>query len=190
MRNIIQISMVALLMTSCGLYFGEDPHDLRLQNNSAIKIAYYFPSVYDYPLEEFPCKVYPDTVMSFPWWFSSGPVMPNGSLMADRGLIESAYKAYTADTLSLYVLDYILIESKVWVEDPVEGGYWKNDAWFKAMDENDVLIRYDLSLEDMNRFRNKEGVVTLCYPPTPEMKDIKMWPPYEEAIKNAESLKQ
>lgn len=65
------------------------------------------------------------------------------------------------------------------------GGHWENDAWFKAMKETDVLARYDLSLEDINRFRNDKGVVTLCYPPTPDMEDIKMWPPYKEIIMKA-----
>ena len=187
MRHVLLIIMTMSVM-SCGLYWGEDPHDLRVQNNSAVKIVYYFPSACDYPLDNFPCKVYPDTTITFPWWFASGPVMPNENLMADRGLVEGAYIVYKADTLSLFILESRLLENEVWVDK--DGGYWKNDAWLKAMEETDVLARYDLSLEDIDRFRDDKGVVTLYYPPTPEMKDIKMWPPYKEAIKKAESLKQ
>ncbi len=181
--------IVTILVTSCGLYWGEEPHDLRLKNNSKQEIVFYFPSTYDYSTNDFPCKVYPDTTISFPWWFTSGPAKPSEYVTADRGLVEGAYVVYNVDTLSLFVLDYKLIEGKIWVEDSKDGGYWRNDAWLKAMEETDVLLRYDLSINDMNRFRDKTGMVTLYYPPTPEMKDVKMWPPYEEAIKNAETLK-
>lgn len=92
---------------------------------------------------------------------------------------------YKADTLSLFILDYHIVESEIFVK---EGEYWKNDAWDKAMKEYDVLARYDLSLGDMSSFRDDDGVITLYYPPTPAMKDVKMWPPYEEVIKNAEAL--
>ena len=179
----IIIFIIILLCTSCGLYWGEDPHDLRLKNNSKQEIVFYFPSTYDYSIDEFPCKVYPDTTISFPWWFTSGPAKPGEYVTADRGLVEDAYVVYNVDTLSLFVLDYKLIECETWIDDSVNGGYWRNDAWLKAMEETDVLVRYDLSREDMSRFRDKNGIVTLYYPPTLEMKDIKMWPPYEEVIK-------
>ena len=104
------IFIIILLCTSCGLYWGEDTHDLCLKNNSEQKIAFYFPSTYDYSLDEFPCKTYPDTTISFPWWFTSGPVMPGESVNAERGLVEGAYEVYKADTLSLFILDYKLIE--------------------------------------------------------------------------------
>lgn len=54
---------------------------------------------------------------------------------------------------------------------------------------DEYYIRYDLSLNDIISLCDEDGVLNISYPPTPEMKDIKMWPPYEEAIKNAESLK-
>lgn len=186
MRHALLILMT-MLVTSCGfLYLGHDPHDLCVQNNSATKIAYYFPSACDYPMDEFPCNAYPDTTITFPWWFASGPVMPNEKLMANHGLIEGAYIVYNADTLSLFILDSRLLEGEVFIE---EDSHWENDAWYKAMEETDVLARYDLSWEDIQSFRDDKGIVTLYYPPTPEMKHIKMWPPYEEAIKNAESLR-
>lgn len=58
--------------------------------------------------------------------------------------------------------------------------YFSNDEYY---------IRYDLTINDIFALRDKGGILSISYPPTPEMKDIKMWPPYEEAIKNAESLK-
>ena len=40
--------------------------------------------------------------------------------------------------------------------------------------ENALLVRYDLSLQDLQRLN-----WMLSYPPTERMKDIKMWPKYE-----------
>ena len=53
--------------------------------------------------------------------------------------------------------------------------------WEAIRDQYLILQRYDFSKADLN-FLGWH----IAYPPTPEMKDIKMWPSYEEAIKNAE----
>ena len=53
--------------------------------------------------------------------------------------------------------------------------------------ENDeYYVRYDLTLDDIYSLCDNDGVLHVSYPPSPEMKHIKMWPPYEEVIKNAE----
>ena len=41
-----------------------------------------------------------------------------------------------------------------------------------------LLQEYEISFDDLEKLGWH-----LYYPPTPEMKDIKMWPPYEEVIK-------
>ena len=53
--------------------------------------------------------------------------------------------------------------------------------WDTIRDQYQILQRYDFAKADLNFLGWR-----IAYPPTPEMKDIKMWPPYEEAIKNAE----
>ena len=40
-------------------------------------------------------------------------------------------------------------------------------------EEYKIKCRYDVTLKDLDIFR-----CTFTYPPTPEMRDIKMWPPY------------
>ena len=62
-------------------------------------------------------------------------------------------------------------------------GYWSitivdanhNSAkrW-EIEDYEDVLVRYDLKREDLERLH-----WTISYPPTEAMKDIHMYPPYE-----------
>ena len=42
-----------------------------------------------------------------------------------------------------------------------------------------VLVRYDVTLDDLDRLD-----WTLHYPPTPAMRDVHMYPPYEEVIEN------
>jgi 3-deoxy-D-arabino-heptulosonate 7-phosphate (DAHP) synthase len=41
-----------------------------------------------------------------------------------------------------------------------------------------VLRRYDLSVEDIQKLKNKNDVPVITYPPTEATKDIKMYPPY------------
>lgn len=53
--------------------------------------------------------------------------------------------------------------------------------------ENDeYYVRYDLTLDDIYSLCDNNGVLHVSYPPSPEMKNIRMWPPYEEVIENAE----
>lgn len=47
-----------------------------------------------------------------------------------------------------------------------------NYSWSEIRDRNLVLARYDLTYKDLDLFP------TLYYPPTPAMRDIKMYPPY------------
>ena len=45
-------------------------------------------------------------------------------------------------------------------------------SWAEIRERNLILVRYDLTYKDIELFS------PLYYPPTPEMRDIKMWPPY------------
>ena len=61
------------------------------------------------------------------------------------------------DTLMVFVFDARLLETN------------------PSHVEDALLVRYDLSLYDLRRLN-----WTLAYPPTENMKDMKMWPEYEE----------
>ena len=178
-----------LLVSSCGLYFHQDPpKDLLICNNSDIGIAYFFPSSYEsggYPVENFPYKMYPDTSMRYAYWFLCGPVLPDNSHAFEAGLVKEVYAYRNVDTLSLYIVDSYYLDSDEWV--PTEnGGHFINKPWDNAIKNYNVLARYDLSLEDMNCLRDEDGIVRIFYPPTPEMKGIHMYPPYKELKKNNE----
>ncbi len=53
-----------------------------------------------------------------------------------------------------------------------------NFGWEYLSEHNGYLVRYDLRLNDLRLLND-----TLYYPPTPAMKDIHMFPPYEIVIK-------
>lgn len=83
--------------------------------------------------------------------------------------IMSEYKNWRAnlsenDTVRIFVFDNVLFEYTDW----------------KVIRESySVLVRYDLTAKDM------DAIKYISYPPSEAMKDVKMWPPYEEVIKAA-----
>ncbi len=49
--------------------------------------------------------------------------------------------------------------------------------------ENDLyFVRYDISIEDARKLINEKGELEIHFPPNERMKNIKMWPRYEEVI--------
>ena len=81
---------------------------------------------------------------------------------------EGRFQVLPVDTLIIQVFDSRIIDEYI---------------WSKIRSDYMILQQYFLSLENLQSVDWR-----ISYPPTPEMKDIKMWPPYEEVIKNAESL--
>ena len=55
-------------------------------------------------------------------------------------------------------------------------------SWEEIRDSYNILVRYDLSERDVRSFKNH----TIPFPPTGAMRDMKMWPPYEEVMKRYE----
>lgn len=49
----------------------------------------------------------------------------------------------------------------------------------KDRKEDDLLVRYDLSIKDMEQLTDSQKRLRLCYPPDERMKNVKMWPKYE-----------
>ena len=95
--------------------------------------------------EILPGKINNSTLSTFTSWES---VL--GADLDDRNL-------NPIDTLMVFVFDAELLETN------------------PSNVEEALLLRYDLSLKDLQRFN-----WTLSYPPTESMKDIKMWPRFEK----------
>ena len=66
----------------------------------------------------------------------------------------------TSDTLSVFVFHIDTLLSHSWKE--IRNGY-------------KILVRYDLSAEDLESLKGK-----IYYPPTTAMRNIHMFPPYEK----------
>ena len=82
---------------------------------------------------------------------------------------EGRFQVLPIDTLIIQIFDSRIIDEY---------------TWSKIRSDYMILQQYFVSLENLQSLDWR-----IAYPPTPEMKDIKMLPPYEDAIKNAESLK-
>jgi len=98
--------------------------------------------------------LYPDTMIS-EVQATVGPILKNG-------FYRYQYRRFKdCDTLCLYIFDADTVEKYSW--DDVKLGYM-------------IIKRYDLD------FTNdlKEFDYTIYYPPTPIMKEIPMYPPYED----------
>jgi hypothetical protein len=99
-----------------------------------------------------------------------GSLYPDTTLMllngADGPLEKGEHASYIAkksphtDTLSLFIFDADVIDQY---------------SWDIIKEEYKILKRYDLSSQDFKRLK-----YIITYPPTEEMKDVKMYPPYKE----------
>ena len=60
--------------------------------------------------------------------------------------------------------------------------------WEQIKADNNYLIRYDLSYNDIVRFSTSQDSYEfhIPFPPTEAMRDMKMWPPYDEVRKRYE----
>ncbi len=72
------------------------------------------------------------------------------------------------DTMRVFVFDKKY-------EDPIE-----NDLY---------LVRYDISIGEAQRLINEEGELEIHFPPDERMKDIKMWPKYEDVVTRYDNVR-
>jgi len=57
--------------------------------------------------------------------------------------------------------------------------YYHPREWCK---KDSYFVRYDISIEDARKLINGNGELEIHFPPDERMKDIKMWPKYEDVI--------
>ncbi len=98
---------------------------------------------------------YPDTIIPNEYNKLIG-VPPNKRVPYDsKEKWEEVFEDLQTDTLSIFIFD---------------GDTLANYDWENIRANYKVLKRYDISLENIN------DIGTIAYPPTEEMKEIKMWP--------------
>jgi hypothetical protein len=110
---------------------------------------------------------YLDTIISFDKNTLGSTIKAHSYIKVNIGTlpIENYFNNIPSDTLSVYYFHPDTVAKYSWEE--IQQGY-------------KVLQRYDLSLEDLIKLKNKSGVPVIPYPPTAVMKDMKMYPRYEQ----------
>ena len=106
------------------------------------------------------------------------------SVYGDNGIVkagkdESVWTYYSTleemvpyDTMRVFVYDGLFRQDPY---GPLAGNLVpiENDLYF---------VRYDISIEDARKLINDKGELEIHFPPDERMKDIKMWPRYEDVI--------
>ena len=190
-KNIGNTALILLSLTLQGCPMGDDIPGLvptvYLENNSEHGIVpcwnyqatYYIPDMivfsdtllptqyYDPPRDALPVEEGgPDSVaMNNPLLFILEPSEKSyvECFEGDDPLGE-LFSYLPHDTLSVFVLHADTVRKYSW--DEIRNSY-------------NIVVRYDLSEEDVRSFEDN----TIPFPPTESMRNMKMWPPYEE-VKN------
>jgi hypothetical protein len=111
--------------------------------------------------------IYPDTTLSFDNKNIGYTTNPNEIAHRSVGSIsrEQWISSFPKDTVSIYIFNKDTLDVYSW--QVIQQNY-------------KILQRYDLSLEDINNLKDKYGIPVIAYPPNEKMKNMKMYPPYEE----------
>jgi replication initiation and membrane attachment protein DnaB len=134
---------------------------IYVDNHSDISTLLYF------PLIGMEGGIYPDTTIGFEKKNVGYPTKPGKRAYAGISNIslEDWILTFPKDTVSIYIFSQDIVDKYDWSE--IQSNY-------------KILQRYDLSIKDFEKLSDtKSGVPIITYPPTKEMKDMKMWPSYE-----------
>jgi hypothetical protein len=136
----------------------EYSYSISINNKSKFSIAVYI------AMSE--KNAYPDTSLSFDKSFIEHTIKPGN--IADYSYplltIEERVLTLPKDTLSIYIFNKDALDTYPW--EVIQRDY-------------KILQRYDLSIEDIHKLKNKYDVPEIPYPPTEVMKNMKMYPPYQ-----------
>jgi hypothetical protein len=172
----ILICFFVIILSSC---FPMPNHglDFCLHNTSRIQVVFFFPSretgycmggliyEYDYLSEVSPL----DTTIA-------GYQESNLGTYVKAGEIKNTYSSYEFDDLFQYDTLRVFVSKDVHKDTEPYDFVW----------ENSFLVRYDISYNDASDLLNESGALELSYPPDIRMKNVKMWPKYEDVIRMSE----
>ena len=158
MKTIIKVAIVSFLTIitySCEQYF-EKAYSMEIRNYSETSINFYFSFMDD----EYNRVYYPDTLL--PKRRPKRVInLASGSFgFPVSGPWEEIFKSLPNDTLSVYIFNKDTLDKY---------------SWREIREDHKYLIRYDLSAEDLNKLRD-----VVSYPPSAEMRNMKMYPPYKK----------
>ena len=170
MNKIIVFSMIAFFFTACNNPFAKTTN-MYFYNDSHFKIGFTLPN--DIPWEQkWITQTTIDTTMSsfFKWSDNYSSLLPY-----DNGFYRMRFASFEewfpkeSSILPFFIFDFSTMENA-----------GANTIAFYNKDE--YIVRYDLTISDIYFLLNSDGALELHFPPDERMKDIHMWPPYEEVI--------
>ena len=131
-------------------------YDWGMANNSNYDIFVF----YDLYLAKHP---YPDTLFSFDHTYINIVNAYSSKRDMDHYPLDVIISRMPSDTLSFFFFHADTV--KKYSLEMLQRDY-------------KILVRYDLSSEDIRRLKNNYGIPEIPYPPDERMKNMKMYPPY------------
>ena len=157
MKILILFVLTAALLVSCKkCYFDSDNAVIKNESDKNIVILKLY---YDYQKNPNDTIIYDDFSV---YELSMRSIKPKETLSIIYWNKREKDVISAADTFSVHILDEEVVYEYSWKE---------------VCNKYKVLCRYDLSGQDIINLN-----FTIPYPPSPEMKNMKMYPPYEEII--------
>ncbi len=129
-------------------------YPLRLDNNSTYTIDCYFS--FNEEIAPFAPNIVPDTIH----YLLRGIKPSEYCRYINSVEWEEMFSYIKSDTISIYIFHTDTLNKYLWKE---------------ICEDYLVLKRYDLSLEDLKKLNFK-----VPHPPSPIMRNMKMYPPYED----------
>lgn len=147
---------------------------IHFVNNSDYLIKFTIPECYGE-------DCFPDTTMISYWpcvWYQTSSKKDAHTISSPLDTFEE-WIPHGSECYSLFVFPWEP-EKELSEDYFVTKRYFENDEYY---------VRYDLTIDDIRSLCDSDGILNISYPPSPEMRHIKMWPPYEDAIKNVGTLR-
>lgn len=160
MKKILSLASIIcafLILSSSSCHWGcAGEQSLYLKNASSDILACYIAHGYN-------CNSYPDTLLP--------------TILPASGLTEHIKDSIRIWRIRGYDYSdfYYFTQSKVLSVYIINQGELDYLGWEELSNRNQYLVRYDLTEKDLISLRGK-----LYYPPSEAMRNVKMWPRYED----------
>lgn len=169
-KSIIVPFACLLVLCSCRNILESWYTTLELTNNSEHSIIVYW-ALGNHPEG----TEYPDTILTDVYFRGDSPT--------DTSIIYNLVQSGNKEVVRLdgfEVEDYfaLCLDEDTLSVFVIHGDTALTRPWKDIKGKNNYIVRYDLSYSD---YMNLNGCVP--FPPTEAMRDMKMWPPYEEVRK-------
>lgn len=169
-KNIIVSLVFILTLCSCHRLLNSWYTTLELANDSEHSIIVYW-ALGNHPEG----TEYPDTILTDAYFREDSPT--------DTSIIYNLVQSGNKEVVRLdgfEVEDYfaLCLDEDTLSVFVIHGDTALTRPWKDIKDENNYIVRYDLSYNDYVNLKE-----CIPFPPTEAMRDMKMWPPYEEVRK-------